>query len=518
MTFRLMVIGFVGVAAWASAELQQVEVGGSLQIYGHYYSDFYETGDGIRLDGLSVLGRPLGVVSRDGAGGPLLSDIRAYGGDTSGVAWVEQRTALHVRAQFTDRVSTFIEFDSISEWGTDFRSNYVTGLDGPGAADVGLYQAYLELEAIGGLPLRLRLGRQELILGNEWLVGNNYWHNPLSYLSFDGVRLTYTPGDVSLDAFWTKLNEGFRGFADGDGEFYGLFGSYTGWENLTLDAYWLFLRDGADQGDTQGDLLQEWLEDAFDVDDYETTAIHTLGLRAAGEWGQLDYEGEIAYQFGEAAIVGATFAPFTYGDNHARSDVWAGQFSVGYTFDRAWSPRFYVGAEYYGGEDNRERRLGAFLNPFYRPEASVSFNRLFSSWEVDWFLDASSLSNVWLLKTGISATPTEKLDLGLDLMYFEALDTFRSPVLARLGRNRIPITGPFPWNGRDGDDSLAWQTALWMTYAYSDDLSFEAGWSHLFTGDGLEDGSFVDQNGLAFFGGLDDDDADYLYVGTSLTF
>jgi hypothetical protein len=35
-------------------------------------------------------------------------------------------------------------------------------------------------------------------------------------------------------------------------------------------------------------------------------------------------------------------------------------------------------------------------------------------------------------------------------------------------------------------------------------------WEHLFTGDGISDGSFTDRYGLGFFQGSDDDDADYI--------
>lgn len=503
----------------AMAELQQVEVGGSLRIYGNYYTDFYENGDPTRLEGLSLFGRPIGAVGRNPVTGAIVSAIRAFdGGGSEGLAWVEQRTALHVSAHFTDHARTFVEFDSISDWGTDFRSNYITGGDGAGGADVDLYQAFIEADQIGGLPLRFRLGRQELKLGNEWLVGNQFWFDPLTYLSFDGARLTFTPEGLELDAFWMKLNENLRGFGDGDAELYGLYGTYTGLEHTEFNLYWLLVRDGAEFEDTNGLLGLELLEDFFGVDDYGTSTVHTLGARVAGTAGAVDYEAEIAYQFGEADAVGATFAPFAYGDNDADYGVWAGQFSLGYTFDSAWTPRVYVGAEYYGGEDNRERTLASFLNPFHQPEASLSFNRLFSSWEVDWFLDGGNLSNVWILKGGISAAPTEKLDVGLDGIYFEALESFHTPVLARLGQNRIPINGPFPWNGREGDDDLGFETILWGSYAYSHDLTFEAGWAHFFTGDGLKDGSFVDQNGLAFFGGLDEDDGDYFYAGTTINF
>ena len=57
-----------------------------------------------------------------------------------------------------------------------------------------------------------------------------------------------------------------------------------------------------------------------------------------------------------------------------------------------------------------------------------------------------------------------------------------------------------------------------MTYHYSEDLSFQAGWAHLFVGDGLEDGQFSFGNGLLFNGGSGDDDSDYVFIETKLCF
>ncbi len=519
-TFRFFLMAALGLGTLdVQSELQQIDVGGSLQIYGNYYTDFYENNDETRIAPSAIQGRPIGASALDELTGAVLSGIRAFGGDgAEGAAWVETRTALHVNAVFTDEVSVYIGLDSISDWGTDFRSNYVTGQDSAGGGDVSLYQAYIELNELAGLPVRLRLGRQELILGNEWLVGNNFWFNPLTYLSFDGARLTYGADTFTVDAFWMKLNENLGGFANGDAELYGIYGSYTGVEDFAFDLYWLLLRDGIDLEDVAGGYLNERLEDLLGVDNYQTTAIHTLGLRGAGTLGAFDLEGEIAIQFGEAATTGATFAPYVYGDDSASYSTWAGNFTVGYTFASAWAPRIYVGGEYYGGEDNRDRSLLEVINPFDKPDASFSFNRIFSSWEVDWFLDGGSLSNVWLLKTGVSATPTEKFEVGLDAIYFETVDPFRSPVLGRFGRSRLPVYSPFPWGGKKSDGTLGTETIAWVTFNYSDDLLFEAGWAHFFTGKGLEEGNFVDQNGLGFYGGLDQDDADYFYLGTTLTF
>ncbi len=95
--------------------------------------------------------------------------------DSNDLSFVEQRTRLNVKADFTNEVSAFIELDSYDIWGEDFRSNYITGADGRAVSndDVEMYQAYIEANEMFGMPIRMRVGRQELSFGSEWLVGVN---------------------------------------------------------------------------------------------------------------------------------------------------------------------------------------------------------------------------------------------------------------------------------------------------------------------------------------------------------
>ncbi|HOJ34797.1 MAG TPA: hypothetical protein PK975_14735, partial [Candidatus Hydrogenedentes bacterium] len=153
-----------------------------------------------------------------------------------------------------------------------------------------------------------------------------------------------------------------------------------------------------------------------------------------------------------------------------------------------------------------------------RPEASVSFNRLFSNWEYSKFIDFTDLSNVLIYRGGVSAMPTESVKLELNVSYFEADAEFDSPVYFDFGRFRIPIAPALSFWTDSNDSDLGWEVELVATYNYSEDLSFQAGWSHLFTGDGLADGNFNSLNGLLFNGGSDSDDADYLWVETKLAF
>jgi len=71
---------------------------------------------------------------------------------------------------------------------------------------------------------------------------------------------------------------------------------------------------------------------------------------------------------------------------------------------------------------------------------------------------------------------------------------------------------------QENDKYLWTEAGIYPTYRYSEDLTFNCGWCHVFTGDGLAEGHFNAFNGLAFNGGTDDDDADYFFFETILNF
>ncbi len=483
------------------AELQQVEVGGEIRIRGrHWNSNYSRSFIGVgtpRYENYHFAARPLGPFG-------LLSrfDFDNRGDDFT---FVEHNTRLFVKADFTDDVTSFVEFESFNIWGSDFRSNYLSGQDVSGGSDVQLYQAYLETRHLFGLPIRVRAGRQEMQLGKGWLVGDSI--TPALGVSFDGIRLTYENAGWVLDGWWHKLEERNRG--DGDVDFYGIYGTYSGLESVNLSAYWLLVRDGAVPVDTTGSLGTEWLEDLLGLDDYDSTWLHTVGTRLWGAHGAFDYDWELSYQFGEADAVGAQFNPLVYGDDGATFDAIGTDLTLGYTLDLPWSPRVYVGAAYLEGEDNRDFRFGdRLLHGLRDTESSISFNRLFSDYGYGLLLDINSeLSNFRQVRAGFTVKPTEKLSGGLRVAYWEFNETFATPVVPFL---------PF-WN-RAHDDSLGWTTFLVGKYRYSDDLSFGLIWEHLFTGRGLEEGNFLSRNALEFTGGTDDEDADYIHFDIHVTF
>lgn len=476
----------------AFAELQNVTTGGSIIIRYNYYSP--------EATGLSFTDR---------------------GNSTE---FFEQRTRLNVRADFTNDVSAFIELDSYDIYGEDFRSAYVTGVDmrASTAGDVEIYQAYIEIREAWGYPVDLKIGRQEIMLGNEFLIGNNSTGSIFMGLSFDGITAVYNHDQFSLTGVFAKLADRSPAEEDGDTDLWSIYASYTGIEDVTIDAYWILIDDGLSPTKTTPGIVRgignlgldviTAIENFFGVDRYDdTTTLHTVGLRGAGSRAGVDFEAEVAYQFGNAALAPTipSFLPFAYGDDNAEFDAWAMNAEIGYTFDVQTQPRIYVGAAFFDGGDDRDNSLGDFiasLLPFSSQDARIGFNRIFSDVEYGEFLDATDLSNSIIGRAGISLQPTESLDLSVHTLYFQAHEE----------------TNLRPFFGGGDDDELGWEVSAYLTYHYSEDLVFDFGYSHFFAGDGIEDGNFVVNNGFGLVGGSifprSNDDADYLFFETSISF
>jgi hypothetical protein len=404
------------------AELQNVEVGGSLRIRGNMFD----------------MDRALNF------------------GDTS---FVEQRTRLNIKADFTDNVSALVEFDSYDIWGEDFRSqNYVLGLDGRnnGIDDVEVYQAYIDVQEMFGTPLRLRAGRQELHLGSGWLVGTNDTSAFFTGLSFDAVRLSYETEGFAVNAIAAKLAETMRDFGDGDLDFYTVYASCMAVENMTFDAYWMLMRDDMPQLGQGSDL-------------------HTVGLRGAGTVAAFDFEAEVAYQFGDIDGLNLDW------------EAWGVNLEAGYSFDFRCQPRVYAGFAYLEGDQGDH----------------IPFNRLASNWEYSEFLDNTHLSNVLAYRLGLSAKPTECLKLALAATYLQA--------------DAADKGGYWFWAWED-DEDLGLELGLYADYQYSDDLVFRAGYAHFFAKEGLEDGDRIVGNGLFPWAGDDDDNYHYLFLETEISF
>jgi hypothetical protein len=457
----------------ATAEVEEVTVGGSIQVRAQLLTP--------GLSGAALLG-----------GGWSLDD------DVSANDWITQRTRVNVDAKLSGNVRAFVELQAYDFWGFDVDDIELAAIDpvwpvgtvffgdqqknlgmyaGQGNDNINLYQAYIEMNEVGDYPLSLRIGRQELAYGREFMVGNNDAGVNFAGLAFDAVKLSYDDEAFSVDVWWAKLLDltsthqlGLLGEveSDGDIDFYGVYATYKGLEDMVIDGYYLLVRNGNTSfiPPISGSVV-----------DY----LHTVGGRVAGGMelgaGMLDYNVEAAAQFG---------------DNQSDNDYegWAFNAMAGYTFDNVdMTPRVELEYAYFSGDDDlSDGDTGEFIRLF----SDVHYGELNLGGNLD-----SATTNMHIFRIGASAVPVEKLTVGADLLYF---------MLAEDDADGAAKTFGMPQMG--DDDSVGIELDIAADYQYTEDLNLRAGWAHLFVGDAMEDS----------WGGGDDDDIDYIYVQAALTF
>jgi len=138
--------------------------------------------------------------------------------------FTSMRTRMGVTGQPAEGVKVFVQVQDVRLWGeeTNTLSDYR-------ADNFDLHQGYFELSKVGGKPLSLRVGRQELTFAEERLVGTVDW-TPQGR-AFDGVRTTVAGKGGHLDLFLMKLREDSSPGRPPNGYFGGAYARITraGW-------------------------------------------------------------------------------------------------------------------------------------------------------------------------------------------------------------------------------------------------------------------------------------------------
>lgn len=328
--------------------------------------------------------------------------------------------------------------------------------------DIEVRQAYIELGETPWQNFSLRIGRQELSYGKERLIGGFNWSNVAQ--SFDALKLIYRKGALRLDLFASRralIRSNKWNRNDHDDNFFGLYGSYKGFKNYTLDFYYLFR-------DTDRPVNFGPNTGASQLDE------STVGLRFEKKPGKgVDYELETAYQFGN------------FGGQEIRA--WALVANVGYTFELSWSPR--VGFEFVyatGDSDPNDSERNTFDNLF--PTNHLHYG----------YMDRASLQNLIDYHFTVNAKPTKKLYLQADvhiLRLEEATDS-----LYNAGRRPVRTSAT-----SSVSKSIGSELDLLVRYKMNQNVSFLAGFSHFSAGDYL--GETVTE-----------DDADFFYFQATFRF
>lgn len=217
-------------------------------------------------------------------------DGRDFNGKTSPADIHLLRTRLNVAVRPEDRVRALVQIQDSRRFGGG-NPGLARGTMDPSAGQLDVHQAYFVLDSLFDVPLSLKIGRQELVYGNQRLIGSVGWSNVGR--TFDAGVLNYSGQSMSVDFFAARL----VGTARENGPSQNLFGVYSSWqltENHALEAYTLLDNNTNQVPDRRGNLANKLVR-------------LTPGVTLTGTVARMSYTVEAALQAGEmAAGPGAT--------------------------------------------------------------------------------------------------------------------------------------------------------------------------------------------------------------------
>jgi len=493
----------LGVSAWA--ETQDIRIGGDILMRGFYKNEWNDLGADydVTLNNLGQPKRMTDLVNRARRITEELSDWRWwYFGDVdrarwdgtaicwndllgqyglnamnfvqqglmtignlpndNDASWFDTTVRLYADVDLTDNVTAFVRLLNERDW------------NGIGAANsnpnVSVDLAYMTMADFFGYPLECTLGRQEILIGEGFLIGDGFGHNtalalpiavanqqtlvyaktpgayirnlagggnvtPITYGSssrkaFDAVRFSYMEDPMSVDVFGAKLIEGGAGLED-DRDMYGVSLQYDYFDYGEFGVG-LFMENGA-----------------------RSREVYALSLRGKTELpgvSGLVLKGEIVPQYGQAGRYDAD-------GNGAEESVdqggLGGYVGLWYFFEHELAP--YVGVDYVymsGDDDPDDESLDEFY-PFAEDEWYGEINET-----APWGLD----TNLQIWNLGAGFRPTETTSVALDYYDF----TLEDP--AGFGVVMDGATMTIPFNLKDSD--FGKELDVEVAYDYTEDVQF----------------------------------------------
>jgi hypothetical protein len=317
-----------------------------------------------------------------------------------------------------------------------------------------------------GRSLSARVGRQELLYGNQRLISPLDWAN--TRRTFDGAKLFWKSDTWNVDGFWTRPvpfsqhtnNDHNFDHPDQSQQFYGAYAAYHAIENHTWDFFYLRLEE-ADLRNSAGARIGR--SDA-----------NTFGARYLGRCSEWLWELEGGYQFGDFGALDQSAGYYTVG--------------LGYEFRcLPWKPTLWTYFDWASGDsDPTDGDRGTFNQLF--PLGHKYFG----------YADLVGRQNIEDWNFLFTAKPHDRVSL-LAWWHIFRLEESRDSLYNAAGTaTRTDATGA---SGTDVGQELDFTVQI--QFNQHADVLF--GYSHFFAGD------FIANTGVG-------DDADFFYTTFSFKF
>ena len=387
------------------AEVQNIKVGGDVQVYGVSESDY---------------------------------DLDDSASDAGSNDYITSYVRLYLSADMTDNVAAYIRLINERDWGggiTLGTTDPNTGI--PAAAgndDIELDLAYVTFTDVLGYPLDLTVGRQELFYGEGFLIGDGDLNTGGSYdynlrESFDAVKASIDLRPFTLDLFLAKFIEGITQNTDCD--LYGMNLTYDYLDQATFD-FGLFATSYHPELVTNA---SNNTANSADEDCY------TFSVRGEGEplpqlIPGLFLKGEVAYQWGDK-LESVTVS---------ERDAWGGYGGAEYLFDFYMEPyvktcMVIMTGDDKHGDDNYEKFEPLFGSETYGLIANdgdvLGLNAATRYSRSD--LTGGAMTNMRIFSLGGGLRPTESTKVDLTWYNFDVQDKYANANGDNFG-NEIDIT------------------------------------------------------------------------------
>ncbi len=183
------------------------------------------------------------------------------------------RVRADIKASLDRDIGVFIQFQDVRLWGEELNT-----LDDFRADNFDLHQGYMTFGNVGETSIDIRIGRQEMSLGGQRLIGAVGWTQ--QGRAFDGIRISDKPKGGKVDFFLMRTGDETAPKVSSNSYFGGAYVTVSLSNQGALDLYALYHRDSGPLG----------LE------------IYTMGARLVGKSGKLTYRAEGSYQAGESFL------------------------------------------------------------------------------------------------------------------------------------------------------------------------------------------------------------------------
>lgn len=275
--------------------------------------------------------------------------------------------------------------------------------DGP----IDLHQAFVFIGNHKEFPVSVKLGRQELVYGDQRLLGHLRWNN--NARTFDAIKIRWQNALFGMDVFTGGLvyndNNHFNKSNPQD-RFSGAYFNFpTLAKNEIVEAFF-YARNVA-----RGIATDNWTGIAAPFRFPGAQDLYTAGLRIRSKplaYDAWDYGVELMHQFGNrTAIFPASTVAAALAAPRLKQDASALVLQGGYTWtEQAWQPRLAAIYSYASGDRNAA------------DGSSQTFQNLFATTHLFYgYMDLNSLQNLHDMRLAYTVKPKANISLAAEVHY-----------------------------------------------------------------------------------------------------